>query len=266
MKVDLVADQGKKDEDTYLIGKNIFGVFDGTNSVSKFFDKSGISGGLIAPIIAKDEFAKNNGPLKEIAVRANRKIRKRMIDEKIDVSKKINLWCTTAAVVRIKGKTFDWLQISDSLTLIIFKDDSYKLLSEDYDHDFIVMRLWKKLALEKRENIRELVQETQISARKKANETWGIMNGEEEFSNFIKSGEEPLNNIKHIIIFTDGLIIPKENPEDKDDFGTFVKLFLEGGLENVKNYVRNLEKDDPKCWKYPRYKQYDDIAAISISF
>src|SRR3989338_2247001 len=40
----------------------------------------------------------------------------------------------------------------------------------------------------------------------------------------------------------------------------------EGGLEKIKDYVRGLEKDDPECWKYPRYKQYDDIAAISISF
>ena len=46
----------------------------------------------------------------------------------------------------------------------------------------------------------------------------------------------------------------------------FVKLFLNGGLREVKDFVRNLEKNDPKCWKYPRYKQYDDIAAISISF
>jgi hypothetical protein len=62
------------------------------------------------------------------------------------------------------------------------------------------------------------------------------------------------------------LILPKENPEDQDDFNRFVEIFLEGGLERVKNYVRDLEKTDPECWKYPRYKQYDDIAAISISF
>ena len=36
--------------------------------------------------------------------------------------------------------------------------------------------------------------------------------------------------------------------------------------DQIKDFVRSLEKDDPKCWEYPRYKQYDDIAAISISF
>lgn len=99
-----------------------------------------------------------------------------------------------------------------------------------------------------------------------SNITYGIVNGEEEFVRFIHKGEEILENVEHIVIFTDGLIIPKENPEDSDDFNTFVKLFLEGGLKSIRDYVRDLEKDDPECWKYPRYKQYDDIAAISISF
>jgi len=27
-----------------------------------------------------------------------------------------------------------------------------------------------------------------------------------------------------------------------------------------------MESNDPKCWKYPRYKIYDDITAIAISF
>ena len=141
MKIDLVADQGKRNEDTYIIGKNIFGVFDGANSINRFYDKNGVSGGLIAPTIAKDEFAKNKGSLKDIAINANRKIRERMIEEKIDISQKINLWCTTAAVVRVKGKAFEWLHVSDSLILIIFKDNSFKLLSSDYDHDLPVMRL-----------------------------------------------------------------------------------------------------------------------------
>ena len=124
----------------------------------------------------------------------------------------------------------------------------------------------KKYAKEKRKNIRELVQEDVKINRDRMNEEFGGINGEEKFLKFIKSGEEPLDRVKHIIIFTDGLIIPKENPDAADDFGKFVELFLDGGLKKVLKYVRDLERDDPECWKYPRYKQYDDIAAISISF
>jgi len=58
----------------------------------------------------------------------------------------------------------------------------------------------------------------------------------------------------------------KENPKEGDDFETLVNLFLQGGLKKAKNYIRHLRKSDPYCWKYPRYKQYDDIVAISFTF
>ena len=266
MKIDSVFDEGSSREDTYLIGENIFGVFDGANSVNKFFDESGRPGGLIAASIVRDEFAANKGTLKEMVANANNTLRKKMISGNIDVSNKANLWCTTAAVVRLKKDTFEWLQISDSIILVVYKYDLFKLMLIDYDHDKDVMILWKRLAQEKTKNIHGIIWKKIPHIRLKSNETYGLINGEKKLSKFIMAGEESLENVKHIIFFTDGLILPKENPEDEDDFGTFVNLFLEGGLKNVLQYVRNMEKDDPECWKYPRYKQYDDIAAISISF
>ena len=69
-----------------------------------------------------------------------------------------------------------------------------------------------------------------------------------------------------MLVFTDGLIIPKEDPHAVDDFSTTVKLFQEGGLQKVRDYIRQVENTDPNCWKYPRYKKSDDIAALAISF
>ena len=265
MKVDFVLDEGSSKEDTYLIGKNIFGVFDGANSINRFFD-DGKPGGLIAAMIARDEFATNKGSLKEMAANANNALRKKMISNSVDISDKANLWCTTAAVVRLKMDSFEWLQVSDSIILIIYKDNSFKLMLTDYDHDRDAMTLWKSLAQEKTKNIHGVIWKKIPHVRLKANEDYGLIDGEEKFSKFIMTGEESLENVKHVILFTDGMILPKERPEDEDDFSTFVRLFMEGGLGKIKDYVRGLEKDDPECWKYPRYKQYDDIAAISISF
>jgi hypothetical protein len=39
-----------------------------------------------------------------------------------------------------------------------------------------------------------------------------------------------------------------------------------GGLKRGRDYIRELEESDPNCWKYPRHKKSDDIAAIAISF
>jgi len=267
MKVDFIFDEGSSKEDSYLIKDNIFGVFDGFNSLDRFVDKNGKTGGLIAATIARDEFSKNNKDLRMLAIEANQKIKERMFDLNVNMSDKSCLWGTMVAIVRIKDNSFEWIQIGDSLILVIYKDNSFKLLVKDYDHDKEVLSVWKELADQKTENIRELIDKNYLREhRNKVNENYGALTGEEKAISFLKTGKENLENVKHILLFTDGLFIPKEDSLVEDDWDMFVKLFFKGGLENIKNSVRNLQKNDPKCWKYPRYKQYDDITAISISF
>ena len=266
MKIDHIFDIGSSNEDSYLIKDDLFAVFDGFNSLDGFKDKNGMTGGLIAATIAKDVFSSNQGSLKGLAIEANCKIRERVLDSKIDTKNGNSLWGTIFAAVRVKDDSFEWAQLADSLILIIFKDNSYKLLVEDFDHDGEVFTIWKQLAEQKKEKIRELMAEPMAKLRAKRNETYGVLDGEKEAENFLKTGREKLKNISHILLFTDGLMIPKEDPMGKDDWKLFVDLFLQGGLDNIKNFVRNLQKDDPKCWKYPRCKQHDDISAISLTF
>lgn len=266
MKIDVVIDDGSSKEDACLVKDNLCGVFDGFDSLVKFKDRDGRKGGLVAALAAKEVFSKNKGALTGLALEANQKIRDFMSNYGVDVKRKINVWGTGFAVVRIKDSSFEWAQIADSLILVVYKDGSFKLLVTDYDHDKEVLGLWKKFALEKRENIRALIEDSLTVLRNTMNIEYGCLNGDEKAVGFMRSGEESLDNVSHILLFTDGIFIPKEDPSRGDDWAEFVKLFLAGGLENVKNYVRDLEKNDPKCWTYPRYKQYDDITAISISF
>ncbi|MBI4095088.1 MAG: protein phosphatase 2C domain-containing protein [Candidatus Liptonbacteria bacterium] len=267
MKINHIFDVGSSKEDACLIKDNLFAVFDGFNSLDKFVDEQGITGGLIAATITRDVFSRNKGTLRNLAIEANRIIREKMLESEIDIKNKSGLWGTILASVRIKDDSFEWIQLADCLILLIFKDNSYKLLVEDFDHDGEVLKIWKELAGQRRENIFEILVPGPLAGlRANANKTYGVLNGEEEAIPFLKTGEENLQNVKHILLFTDGLMIPKEDPQGKDDWKLFVNLFLQGGLENVKNFVRNLQEDDPKCWKYPRYKQHDDISAISLSF
>ena len=74
-----------------------------------------------------------------------------------------------------------------------------------------------------------------------------------------------MEGIEHILIFTDGLLIPKEDPRAANDWKMAVKLFLTLGLDGSVNFVRNLQNKDPFCRKYVRYHPYDDIAAIALS-
>jgi serine/threonine protein phosphatase PrpC len=268
MKVEIICERGSGEvnEDNVLAKGKFFGVFDGATSLDKFMDADGKTGGLIASSIAKNVFENNEGGLVQLTEKANSEIRKEMLKKKVDISKKENLWSTSVAVIKLASDSFDWVQLGDSLIIVIFNDNTFKLLVTDYDHDEEALIMWKEFADKKVENIRKHLKGQLLKVRKTMNVSYGILNGEDEMKNFINKGKDSLDNVKSIIIFTDGLIIPKENPAEKDDFNLLVQLYKEGGLNKIKNYTRELEDSDPNCWKYPRFKQYDDIGAISIVF
>ncbi len=267
MKIDYLLDNRERKEDGYLIKEPVLAVFDGANSTNRFFTKEGVSGGQLAMQIAQDVFAQNDRDLWALAREANQKIRQRMESEDIDPNDKLNLWLTAFAAVRMGDASFDWLQISDCQIILIYQDGTFKLLAEGYDHDQETLLEWQKFAQQKIKNIREHMDAAAMqNVRRQINLQWGALTGEPEYVNFLQGGQEDLKNVQHLILTTDGLFLPKEDPKAEDDFTTFVKLYLEGGLKNIQAHVRELQDQDPHCWQYPRYKQYDDIAAISITF
>lgn len=252
-------------EDKILIKDKLFGVFDGASSLVKYTDKNGKTGGFLAAEILNDYFEKNNGNLVDLTLSANMRLREEMEKQEINTEDRLNLWSSTIAVVRLNEMNFEWAQICDSYILVIYQDNSFKLISKVRDHDRPSLVMLKEHALKKEKNIREKIMDQIIKVRRDANVTYGVLNGDENAKKFLESDTETLNNVKHILLFTDGFLIPKEDPTSDDDFETFVKLYLEGGLQAIKDYVRKLEENDPDCWVYPRFKQHDDIAAIAIT-
>ena len=268
-KVETISEPGgpKKNEDTFFCKEKRFGVFDGASSLDGYKDENGKTGAYLASHVLKEAFEESDASMSEIVMEANQKIATEMIKKGIDCSKKENRWSSTIAVVDFKNSSFDWVQVADSLILVIYKDNSYKLLIEDdYDHDRELMKLWKEYVDKKVEDIRSLLQEKIVSLRRMANVQYGFANGESEVKKFIRQGSEPLDDVAHVLIFTDGFLIPNPDPTGPDDFEMLVKLFLRGGLKAVYEHVRELEETDPNCWLYPRYKKSDDLTAIGVSF
>lgn len=271
VRIQAITDLTPKKEDAILIGENTFGVFDGAGSLVKFVDPIRGTGGKIASSIARDIFTSGDNPvfysLEYLARKANLEIRKQMAEAGIDVGKKVNLWSTTAAVVRMGADSFEWLRISDSVILIIRSDGEFKLLVDYHDHDKELLAVCRELAQKGEKDPHSvIVANGQAQAlREKVNITYGALNGEEEAMQWIKSGIMGLEGIKHILIFTDGLLIPKEDPKAPNDWALTVKLFLTLGLDGLVNFIRDLQQKDPFCRKYIRYHPYDDIAAIAIS-
>ncbi|MDY6789361.1 MAG: protein phosphatase 2C domain-containing protein [Candidatus Nanohaloarchaea archaeon] len=267
-RVEVVYDKGSGEinEDNYLVQDRTFGVFDGTSSlIEKYRDEKGGTGGYLASSIARDAF-RDSGSLKDLALEANSRVLEEMDARGIDTSDKANLWATTAAAVRIEDDSFKWLQIRDSPIMAVMEDGSYELMVDQYDHDEETLMQWKELAERGVENIREGVEDKLIEVRRQMNIDYGCINGEEGLEQFINTGKRALKDVDHILMFTDGLIPPKQDTKAEDDFSKFVEIYRRNGLQEVKEQIRQKEREDPECRKYPRFKTHDDIAAIAITF
>lgn len=269
MKTDMIHEKGsgRINEDAVSLNGTLFGVFDGATSLTRAVYEDGKTGGYLASRLARDTFLRNDAPLTGLARMANNAIFEKMMEHGVNVTDKASLWSTSCAVVRIGEDHIEWVQTGDSLLLLIYDDGTYHIPVTDYDHDRETLSMWKNLAESAGEKkIYEILKDKILETRAGMNVNYGVLNGEDEFERFLNTGKTPKKGVKHILLFTDGLFLPSDDPEREPDFDTFVDLFLEGGLQSLRDHVRGMEMSDPDCKTFPRFKPHDDIAAVSISF
>ncbi|OGK34231.1 hypothetical protein A3I50_04625 [Candidatus Roizmanbacteria bacterium RIFCSPLOWO2_02_FULL_37_9] len=271
MKIDFLLDigEGETNEDNLLVKDNLFGVFDGLTSLNKYKDQNGKTGGQIASQLVKRIFEKNiDKDFKFILHKAQESLNQGMINRNIDISSKTNRLSSSIAVVKLKNGNAEYIQVGDSPIIFIFKNGSFKIVMSNKNTDKESLLLWKKLSgrgIKSWSEDKEILNNL-IKVRQMANVTFGSFNGEEEVFKFILHDKLNLDNVTNILLLTDGLFLPQEDPNKGEVFDTLVKFYLVNGLTKLKDYVRNLEESDSKCIKYPRFKKHDDIAAISVDF
>lgn len=257
---------GVVNEDQLLVKKNLFAVFDGATGLVPYRNREGKTGGSLAAEIAKTTFAQNGRPLQELAKEANQNILATMKRAHVDIRNRLARWSTHVVAVRIFEDQLEFFSIGDALILAIFKNRKSKLLVKYHNHDLPLMIKWKTLAKKRVPNIWERLNFSSKKLRQETNVTYGMLNGDPNAVRFFQYGIYPLHDVRSIIIFTDGLMLPKKDPRAREDWEKFAQLYLQSGLAGMARFIRRLEKTDPNCWKYPRYKQHDDIAAIGIDF
>ncbi|MBU0943501.1 MAG: protein phosphatase 2C domain-containing protein [Proteobacteria bacterium] len=257
---------GKTNEDILLQDGNLYGVFDGATSLGDSPHTQSKTGGLLAAETAAGTFARNGNTLSRLGCLANRNIRQLMESSGVDFTQRRNIWSTSAAIVRIDGDEIEWFQVGDSLALLLYEDGSYRQLADPIDHDRDTLCLWKEMGPNSTGTIQENLADQILKVREGMNIHYGVMNGEPQAVDFFRHGRAPLTGVTDIILYTDGLFLPQTDPDQPADLETFVNLYRHGGLKQIRNLVRELQKDDPRCLNYPRFKQHDDIAAIALSF
>ncbi|MEJ2058046.1 MAG: hypothetical protein P8X39_09450, partial [Desulfofustis sp.] len=226
----------------------------------------GSSGGRQAAAITAAVFAHNPDQDLSVSARtANTLIREAMIRERLDMHQRERLWSTSFAAVQIDDGSINWCQIGDCAIVAIYIDGSSRLLTDVPNQDKDILRRWQRIGPRASATIHQELAADIKAVRKSMNRSFGSLNGEPEALDFLSSGcleDDP--RIGDILLFSDGLFPPASDPEIPLDTGQLVELYRCGGIDNVRNRIRQLQRTDPRCCSYPRFKKFDDISAIAL--
>jgi serine/threonine protein phosphatase PrpC len=254
---------GRLNEDAQLVARDLYGVFDGATSLSgATYD--GLTGGYLASSLAADVFSTDDGSLRALAAKANEAIASRMAACHVDLSRKEELWSTSAAVIRCRGNSLEWCQAGDCRIQLIMTDGTSRQLVEPPDHDAETLRLWQQIAPQSDEPIHVALADKILEVRRRMNVDYGVLNGEAAAIDFVRSGIESLSGVAAVILYTDGLYVPDSTTGESHAPDHLSHLFAKGGLRAVRNHIRILQENDPHCLLYPRFKPSDDISAIAV--
>ncbi|WP_321366166.1 protein phosphatase 2C domain-containing protein [uncultured Desulfuromusa sp.] len=265
--IEQVLDQGSGqiNEDKLVCANNLFGVFDGASSlVPDLFD--GKTGAWWASHLVSSTFSQNDASLFNLGKRANRVLEHTMTEMGVESSDKLQCWSTSVAAFQVQDDSISWIQSGDSQVLAIYADGDFQLLTPYHNHDKETLQLLKQLYRDEDPDPKSSLRPQIENIRRQMNQNYGVLNGEPVALDFLQLGSTALKGISHLLVFTDGLFPPGEDPEYQPDFRWVTDHFLQGGLLQVKEKIRALEDSDPDCQRYPRFKKHDDIAAIAVSF
>ncbi|MFV0422297.1 protein phosphatase 2C domain-containing protein [Oleidesulfovibrio sp.] len=265
-------------EDRLFASAPLYAVVDGASSLVDTLYNGRTGAEQAAQCIYKEFSAyyqdrvrnKKHLPLSQAAHSANSLLAEHMLSYGIncktaDPKQRLRLWSASAAAVWINDSHAEWMQIGDSQIVFIKNGGSWYMPAKNADHDRQTMIHWKELSQQGITDIRTALKSDIESVRLQMNRTFGVLNGEQAMSSFLQTGAVPLNDIAHILIFTDGLTMPCAEPRQGTDYTALCDAYLRGGLSELHNTITQIQASDPACTMYPRFKCHDDTAAIALS-
>lgn len=260
-----VLEQGSGDEneDTLSTINDLHIVCDGATSITDAacYPKSG---GRQAAALTAEVLSVNQGSLQDMVSRANRAIQRAMHDSSVELNHRESLWSTSFAALRFDGDSIEWAQSGDCMILLIHKNGRCELLTEQPGHDIGTLQKWKEIGPGETRTIHQALAAEIAEVRKGMNREYGVLNGEPEALDFVNYGVKNVGSVTDILLFSDGLWLPSELPEKPLDISAMGQLYKQVGLTGIKDRIRLMQRKDPRCCRYPRFKMYDDISGIAL--
>ncbi|USG64730.1 protein phosphatase 2C domain-containing protein [Brevibacillus ruminantium] len=270
-----IAGYNGNNEDALVIqsSQQLFAVIDGVSSLVPYKSPAGQTGGATAAQIVREhlEAMTKDGDLRAELLAANEHIAAQMSAAGIDLRQKEALWGAAAAAVKLDDRHLTYAQTGDCMIFAVYRDDTIRVLTHpQVSHlEAVALEKWEEATRSGTRTRDELISHVRpilIQNRYQANTAggYGVLNGESCSSEFLEFGRLNLIEIKAVILLTDGLFWPTARGEGPTGWEHTVRPILEKGLHAYAEELIALEKSDPECTAYPRFKPSDDKTGVVI--
>ncbi|REE68691.1 protein phosphatase 2C-like protein [Paenibacillus taihuensis] len=256
---------------------DIYGVIDGATSLVPYSGPGGESGGYLASQIisricseAPEEDLKKG--LLALLEHSNDALRLAMAEAGIQTERREAVWSASAVLVRVAPKWIEFAQAGDCMLAAYYTDGTIRIVTNDQlahvdDRSKAVWTAGIAAGLTTRAELWEHTKSQIEAGRALANKDGGysVINGDPAFADYAEYGRISRTNLQALLLFSDGLYIPKPPGEpDKDSAGEIASLVREMGLPRYIEWLTALEESDPDCTQFPRMKKSDDKTALWI--
>jgi len=262
-------------EDRFVIGNNIYGVFDGASGLTPLTQEAreslGLTGGAVAASIVAEELSRpSSEKLIDRLMKANERIGEAFTEFGPDSTELADRFCCTAGIIQVNEAEIEMVCVADTPILVIRSDGSFELPIPNIDQDAESIELLNMLINEEGLTHEEAMndprmKEQLLTKRREQNSTYGVLNGDPSVSEHLRSASIPKDDVETILILSDGLI-PPTRPGEEPNWGIIVEAYQSGGIQAVKDVIRSIEDGDPGCSEFPRFKMHDDASILEVSF
>jgi hypothetical protein len=95
---------------------------------------------------------------------------------------------------------------------------------------------------------------------------YGVLNGELACGDFLEYGRLNKNQVRALVLLTDGLFMPRLYGETEPKWEETVLPIVHKGLQRYADELIALESADPECLRYVRFKKSDDKTGVVLYF
>lgn len=280
-RIEAIYSQGTSEdiEDSFCVNLPFVGVIDGLSAPyhyqmeRPFFD--GVSGGeMVRQVILEFLYSANRDEaLQALLLRANEVAGRIQSDQGIPLDRADLLAGACIAVAKLNRETIDIIQAGDCFAVWITNDGKIGVTKNQASlHEVEVLKTWRNI--QQTEGIQDR-RETWVKFHKPLSSLrlrdinqinqpagYGLLNGQALFEKCWQKLTIPLENLKLLMLFTDGLLPLWLNPGNEKFLSKeIITLYRQRGLSGILEETRNCEKRNKE-----RHVEHGEATAIAIEF